>query len=110
MSEEGKFYRVAANIKGAPVRDHLFHGFEERQDFERALRRLVRRWHDRIGEAVSEHNGFLLLRFHDTHGGLPDEAWIPLFLLSEVPRPANLYPSFLQDEAEEELDRAFGFG
>lgn len=102
------FYRVASNIKDAPVRDYLFHGFEERIDYERALRQLVKRWHDRIGKAIAERNGFLRLRFHDTPGGKPDEEWLPVYLLQPVPMPDYLQESS-SDKFEEELNRAFGF-
>ena len=62
-----------------------------------------------VGESVGERNGFLRLRFHDTPGGLPDEAWIPRYLLLKADMPGHLVETVERDETEEELDRIFGF-
>lgn len=104
------FYRVVNDIWGLRLPDPLEHGYETEQDFRQALRRLVGRWRGRVGEAVGERHGFFLLRFHDTPGGRPDEAWFPAYILQEVDAPD--YMSADQDETDEitkELDRIFGF-
>lgn len=101
------FFRVADSLDAAPLDDHLRHGYERRADFLHALRRLLNYWGGRVGERIDERNKFLRLRFHDTPGGLPDEAWLPLFLLSPAPIPDYMQDD--TDETEAELDRAFGF-
>ncbi|MDD6017122.1 MAG: hypothetical protein PUC18_12765 [Prevotellaceae bacterium] len=105
MNEEGLFYTVAQDLSRAPLRDHLMHGYEERSDFERALRQLIKKWENRVGECVGGRHGFLLLRFHDTPGGRPDEAWLPLYLLQETEPPERKKKT----REEIELDEAFGF-
>lgn len=102
------YFRVATTLDDAPLRDYLDNGYETRNDFSNALLRLLDRWAGRTGERIGERSKFLHLRFHDTPGGKPDEAWLPIYLLSSVPMPDNLrtYP---KDAMEEELDRAFGF-
>ena len=102
---EGEYYIVSVDPRDAPLRDHLWHGYDTRRDFYDALRKLSDRWRDRVGECVGERHGFLLLRFHDTPGGVPDEEWLPRYLLKpyDPPEPA----ADGQDDAE--LDEAFGF-
>ena len=102
------FFLVGTTMDGLPVGDHLDHGYEERRDFALALRRLIDHWGGRVGERVGERNKFLLLRFHDTPGGRPDEAWLPLYMLKPVEKPDYLREDE-PDEMEEELNRAFGF-
>lgn len=109
MAEERKFYRVASDFRDAPLRDHHFHGFETMDEFEQALRRLVKRWKGRIGEAITERHDFILLRFHDTPGGKPDEEWLPRYLLKPSPMPEYMLDKTAQDEMEKELDDIFGF-
>lgn len=109
MKRERTFYVVTDDLSRAPLRDHMFNGYESRRGFEKALRELARRWHGRVGESVGERNGFLRLRFHDTPGGLPDEAWIPRYLLLKADMPGHLVETVERDETEEELDRIFGF-
>lgn len=111
MTTGPSFYRVISDLQAAPVNDHLFHGYESRQDFVQALRRLIDRWKGRVGEAVEERHDFLLLRFHDTPGGMPDEEWLPKYLLEQVPPPEYMR-CLVTDSSEElrrELDLAFGF-
>lgn len=107
---ERRFYRVSGNTDDAPIRDHLLHGYEERRDFYLAVRRLCRLWHDRVGECIGERHGFLLLRFHDTPGGKPDEEWLPEYLLKETDMPEYLKETQEPaDDLEAELDRSLGF-
>lgn len=105
--EDKRYYLVLSTIVHAPLREYLLHGYETRRDFEDALRRLVSRWSGRTGECVGERHGFILLRFHDTLGGKPDEAWIPAYLLQPKENPACDNQD--DDEQIRELDRAFGF-
>ena len=108
---ERTFYAVTDDLNRAPLRDYMMHGYETRSKFETALRELAQRWHGRVGECVDERNGFLRLRFHDTPGGLPDEAWLPRYLLLPTAMPDYLAEreNSVHDETEEELDRIFGF-
>ncbi|MBR5395726.1 MAG: hypothetical protein IK144_11715 [Bacteroidaceae bacterium] len=107
--EDKKFYKVLSTIDRAPLRDHLLHGYEERHDFYLAVRKLAERWHDRIGERIDERHGHLLLRFHDTPGGVPDEAWIPTYLLDPADTPEYLLKMDSSDGTEDELSKVFGF-
>lgn len=108
IPEERQFYLVASNLRDAPIRNYMFHGYNNEDDFYDALHRLIDRWRGRIGESIGERHGFLLLRFHDTPGGKPDEAWLPRYLLKQTAMPEYLREE-QKDEAEIELDRAFGF-
>ena len=107
--EDKKFYKVSSTIDRVPLRDHLLHGYEERQDFYMAVRKLTDRWHDRIGERIDERHGHYLLRFHDTPGGVPDEAWIPTYLLDPADTPEYLLKMDSSDGTEDELSKVFGF-
>ncbi len=103
------FFRVDTDLSRAPLDRHSDHGYEERRDFREALQRLVDWWGGREGERVGDRNGFLRLRFHDTPGGRPDEAWLPLYLLRPCPMPEYMKPTPPPHPFIEELDRAFGF-
>ena len=110
MSEEGGYFVVLSGLGRAPLADFLMHGYVSRYAFVDALRRITARWKKRIGLCVGERNGFLLLRFCDTPGGVPDEEWIPRYLL----RPAEPweYAPFLEDGgggADDGVDHVFGF-
>lgn len=106
MSDIGKYFSVSVDPRDAPLRDYLWHGYESRRMFYEALRDLHARWRGRVGECVSERHGFLLLRFHDTPGGLPDEEWLPSYLLKPAEPPE---PPEEEDEDSRALDEAFGF-
>lgn len=107
IPDDAVFYLVDGTPESAPLRDHLEHGYESRRDFRTAVRDLLALWKGRIGECVEERHGFRLLRFHDTPGGMPDEAWIPVYLTRQAERPAYTYHEE-PDETEEALDEAFG--
>ena len=108
--ENETFYEVLSSLDGVPLRDHLQHGYEEKSDFYDAVRQLRDRWQHRIGECVGERNGFRQLRFHDTPGGMPDEAWLPDYMLKEVEKPEYLCDDAeTVDEQEQELEDALGF-
>lgn len=107
--KERRFYRVSGNPYDAPLRDHLLHGYEERRDFFVAVRQLCRLWKDREGEAIDSRHGFLLLRFHDTPGGKPDEAWIPDYLLKPVAVPDAFLEEEQGDDDEMDIHSFFGF-
>ena len=107
--DEGSFFRVVRDDTHAPLSDHLLHGYESRQDFRAAVRLLVDRWKGRVGECVGGRHGFLLLRFHDTPGGKPDEEWLPRYLLEPAETPEYMSEQKTADETETLLDQAFGF-
>lgn len=108
---ERLFYKVEKDLHRAPLSDYISNGFEERWLFEEALRRLLERWSNRIGEQIDERHGFVRLCFHDTPGGCPDEAWLPLYMIYPVEIPDYLkdIDDDDHDEIEEELDRIFCF-
>jgi len=120
----GPFYRVMKNMDRVPLRDYMDHGYETRQDFCDAVRELISRWggregecfeerawHGKEGEAIDQRHRALHLRFHDTPGGLPDEAWLPLYLLEPIPTPPGLIPHEPTEEEllQQEIDEALGF-
>ena len=110
MDDERTFYLVKDTLVGAPLSDHLLHGYADRLDFRKALKNIIVRWGGRIGERVGERHGFLLLRFHDTPGGQPDEEWLPRFLLQQTEMPDYVREAEREpDPFELELDEAFGF-
>ena len=110
MTEKGKFYKVISNLYYVKLPDPQEHGYEYESDFRTALNKLVKYWHGRTGECINERHGFLQLRFHDTPGGKPDEAWLPPCLLESVPKPAYLCEdSDEPDEITKELDEIHGF-
>ncbi len=121
---QGPFYRVSDDMSRLPIRDYLDHGFETKQDFYEAASELVNRWrgregecieirawHGKDGEAIDQRHKSLRLRFHDTPGGYPDEAWIPMYLLEPIPTPEYaILRTLTPDELiTKELDEAFGF-
>ena len=50
----GPFYRVTDDIRRAPIRDYLDHGYETRQEFCDAVRELISRWGGREAECFEE--------------------------------------------------------
>lgn len=102
-------YLVMSDMSQAPLSDHLMHGYESRRDFCSALRKLIDRWHGRVGERIDERHGFLLLRFHDTPGGKPEEAWLPTYLLQLIDSQDDS-DSDSSDEITAELNSIYGFG
>ena len=108
MATDNSFYLVSSDLRRVPVADHLMHGYEDKWEFYKAIRRLVDRWKGRVGECVDERHGFLLLRFHDTPGGKPDEEWLPRYILLPAAVPEYMHEE-PPDETAEVLDRAFGF-
>ena len=108
--KDRKFYLVTTRIGGIPLSDHLNHGYEDKWDFLRAVEALARRWKGRVGERVGERHDFYLLRFHDTPGGIPDEEWLPKYILQETDKPDCLVEMEKEpSEMEKALDEAFGF-
>ena len=105
------FFLVDKNYYRAPLDEHLQHGYEDRDMFVDALRKLTRRYGGRTGENIDNRNGFLKLRFYDNAGGGTEDAWLPLYLLTPTEMPAYLEPvtPSEDDEIIRELDEAFGF-
>lgn len=102
-----EFYIVTSDLTDVPIREHLLHGYESCDDFAHATLRLVGRWKGRVGECVGDRHGFLLLRFHDTPGGCPDEEWIPRYLLKPVENPE--YQENQRNKTNDDMENAFGF-
>lgn len=110
IQRNAKFYKVTADYDRAPVKEFREHGYETKWDFYLALREIGERWRDRVGECVDERNGFRRLRFHDTPGGRPDEAWIPDYLMDATEMPDWIREAIKPvDPIEKALDEAFGF-
>ena len=108
MDESRRFYRVVSDLYDVRLPDPLSYGFETERDFRHALWRLVDRWKRRAGEVVDERHDHLLIRFYDTPGGRPDEAWLPMCLLEPAEAPPDDGDGD-EDGIEEEIDSAFGF-
>ena len=109
MGNIGSYYTITTTMRNVPLREHLQHGFEFEDDFRRAIRELMERWRGRIGECVGEKNGFLVLRFHDTPGGIPDKARLPRYILEPCDAPPYARYKEPEDEMQREIDEAFGF-
>lgn len=104
-----RMYTVETDIYHLRLPDPLSQGYESERALRSALRALSERWMGRVGEPVAERNGFLLLRFHDTPGGRPDEAWLPSYLLREVePGPPGPHGGEA-DDAVRAFEECFGF-
>ena len=108
VEKHSGFFRVMTDVDGAPLSDYLRHGYETRSDFRDALVKITAWWGGRTGEFVGSRYDHLRLKFHDTPGGRPDEAWIPLYLLEPVPLPDYMRQEET-DPFDEELDRILGF-
>ena len=111
MANKRQFYRVinGTELWYMKLPDHLEHGFETERDFREALEKLVRMWHDQIGESVGERYEFLRLRFCDIPGGGSEEDWLPRYLLEPAPDYVPPDERNVVDELTKELDEAFGF-
>lgn len=108
VEKHSGFFLVANDLSKAPLGNYLQYGYENRTDFRNALQKLIDWWGGRVGEYVGNRYDHLLLKFHDTPGGRPDQAWLPLYLLEPVPMPDWMKEN-KKDPIEEELDKAFGF-
>lgn len=110
IADNALFYRVTDTIEAAPLSQYREHGYESRDEFRDALRDIVQRWKGRVGECISRRHEFLQLRFHDTPGGRPDEAWIPDYLTESTEMPEWIREAIKPvDPIERELDETFGF-
>lgn len=97
---QGPFYRVSGDKKRVPLYDYFRHGYESLREFSEAIDTLISRWRNREGEciekrlfhgsntnAIDDSLTILRLRFHDTPGCRPDEAWLPRYLTDPIPIP-----------------------
>lgn len=100
------FFRVSDTIDGAPLDDYASHGYEERHNFRKALRRLIENYGGRVGEYCGDRHGHLQLKFRDRQRS--EHAWLPIYLLTSCSMPDYLKEEE-RDPIEEELDRAFEF-
>lgn len=122
---QGPFYGVSGDVNRAPLRDYCKHGYESQREFRAAVCELIRRWKSREGECIEKRmfhgidgvsidNSLTLLRlrFHDTPGCRPDEAWIPLYLADPVPTPPYAQPRKLtrNEQLLEELQNFILWG
>lgn len=111
---QGQFYCVTGDINSVPLDDYFDHGYDSRKDFLKAINELVKHWGGREGESIEEfcppkvdgqnvdqRHRMIHLRFHDTPGGCPDEAWLPYYLLSPIPTPK--YVRWHNRTSEEEI-------
>lgn len=116
---QGPFYRVSRDMSRVPLDDYLDHGYETRKEFARSVRQLIERWggrdgecveerwyHGKDGEAIDQRHRQLHLRFHDTPGGHPDEAWLPLYLLQpvDIPEYARWHDNTPEEDLIDEID------
>ena len=99
MDDGTKYYSVITDMWHLKLPDPLENGYESMEDFRRSIRRLSDFWKGRVGVIIAERNNFVRLQFVDTPGGRFDEAWIPKYLIKEVP-----IPDFIRDYVPEEID------
>ena len=106
-----KYYTVVTDLWHLKFPDPQMNGFEDMEEFRSAIRRLSDLWKGRVGVIIAEKYNFVRLQFIDTPGGKFDEAWIPKYLIEEVPRPGFVKdcPTEERDPIEDEIDRIFGF-
>lgn len=110
-AREREFFLVTGFLNKAPLNEYLWHGYEDRTEFRKALKRTAERWKGRVGEKVGERNGFVRLRFRDAPSRLAEEGWVPLFLTEPAQMPDHVIEAEQElNEFERELDDAFGFG
>lgn len=107
--EESQFYQVTSDLNAIPIDEHLMHGYEDKWMFYRSVRTLLLRFKGRIGECIDRRHDFLLLRFHDTPGGMPDEEWLPCYLLSQTSMPDYMKVDDKQSDEDTDINSAFGF-
>lgn len=118
---QGPFYRVVSDTSRVPFKDHLIHGFGDREAFREAVENIISQWHDRVGECieerwfhgkegypVDENNCQCRIRFHDTPGCCPDEAWLPRYLLvpTRIPSYARWHDPTPEEQVIDEIDHA----
>lgn len=108
MTDIGRHFGIVSDLYHLRFPDPREYGYEDDGDFRHAMWRLADYWRGRTGECVDERYGLLLLRFHDTPGGRPDEAWLPRFLLYETD-PSVCVPPSCTTDGDVELDEAYGF-
>lgn len=109
IPDDAKFYEVIDGIDAAPLRQYREHGYDTRDDFRDALRQIVQLWKGRVGECIGERHEFRHLRFHDTPGGRPDEAWIPDYLMRATEMPEWIRKALEPvDPIEREIEEALG--
>lgn len=97
---QGPFFRVCGDIRRVPLDDYYKYGCLSRREFYESTCCVIYKWGNREGECVEKclYHGenfdtfddrltLLRLRFHDTPGCLPDEAWIPQYLADPIPIP-----------------------
>lgn len=118
---QGPFYHVGKDMNRVPLGDYMDHGYESRKEFREAIEELIDRWggrdgecieerayHGKEGEAIDERHIQLHLRFPDTPGARPDQAWLPRYLLTPIPTPEQFKwrEKTEKELAEEELHKA----
>ncbi len=109
IPDDAKFYEVVPDYDAAPVKQYREHGYDSKWDFYLALREIGERWKGRVGECVAERHEFRRLRFHDTPGGKPDEAWIPNYLMKPTEMPEWIREALKPvDPIEQEIEEALG--
>ena len=98
------YYRVANKMRNVP-RDYHSYGYETSYQFEDALQRILDKWAGKTGKSLNARHGCRLLIFKNKYEA-EERAWIPSFMLEQVPAPMTENNS--QRDTEEELDRIFG--
>jgi hypothetical protein len=106
VEKHSGFFLVAKNLDHAPLNDYVAHGYEEKEYFRDALRRIIDRYGGRVGEYCGDRYDHLQLKFRDWQRS--EHAWLPLFLLTPCPMPDYLKEEEEKDPFEEELNRIFG--
>ena len=96
------FYQILLH---PAIPNHHDYGYEDKYEFFKAVRQLVRKYGGRVGECIDTRHAFLLLVFTDTPNGRPVQAWLPAFMCKQTVPPAK------DDDAEDDpLAGVFGEG
>ena len=104
-------YRVESDPRTWVTSDHLWQGYEKEWDYYAALKKQYDMWRGRVGVCIGKKAGMVRLRFYDTPGGKPDEAWLSAFMLKPVPATERSLADAPEERGQTDrvLDEAFGF-
>lgn len=91
-----------------PLPDHHLYGYETALMFEDDIYPLQKKWAGKEGRSIGQRNDFHHLRFYNKYGAYKD-AWLPDFMLVQIPDPPEAQRNKQREQLEELLDDTFGF-
>ena len=97
------YYRVISSLRDIPNLDHYEYGYDDRFDFQKALRDIVQRYGGQVGECIDTRPDLYRLRFADPPNP-GAKAWIPRKLCEPAPPPEP------DEEEDDPFEGVFGVG